>query len=68
MTTFIVEGRKFNAFQEAVTFAQAKAAEEDRSVDIKCDMQMDVTRVERKWVARMHPPGFQRVSAMDSVA
>ena len=68
MTEYIVEGRKFGKFYEAVAFAQSEAERLNRSIEIKCDISNDVTKVERRWVARMHPPGFQRVSAVESAA
>ncbi len=65
MTKFIVEGQVFPKFTAAVTYARILASEENRSVDIDCEIANDVTKVERKWVAKMHPPGFQRPTLLD---
>ncbi len=64
-TKFIVEGTEFAKFTDSVNYAHVLAAKEKRSVDIDCEISGDVTKVERKWVAKMHPPGFQRPSFMD---
>ena len=67
-TKFIVEGKMFPKFTESVNYARGLAAKDKRSVDIDCEISGDVTKVERKWVAKMHPPGFQRPSFMELVA
>ncbi len=64
-TKFIVEGKTFPKFTDSVNYASSLAAKEKRSVDINCEIANDVTKVERKWVAKMHPPGFQRPTLMD---
>ena len=64
-TKFIVEGTEFAKFTDSVNYARSLAAKEKRSVDINCEIANDVTKVERKWVAKMHPPGFQRPTLMD---
>ena len=64
-TKFIVEGTEFPKFTASVNYARSLAAKEKRSVDIDCEISVGVTKVERKWVAKMHPPGFQRPSFMD---
>ena len=64
-TTFIVEGTTFPKFTDSVNYAQEIAARDGRSVDIDCEIAHDVTKVERKWIAKMHPPGFQRPTLMD---
>lgn len=68
MTTFIVQGRRFNNRLEAIAFAQQQAEHLDRSVDVRAEVARDVTQVERVWVARMHPPGFVRNPAMEKTA
>ncbi len=65
MTKFIVEGKEFAKFTDSVNYAQSIAAKKKRSVDINCEISNDVTKVERKWVAKMHPPGFMRPTLMD---
>lgn len=65
MTKFIVEGKEFPKFTDSVNYARNLAAEKKRSVDIDCEIANDVTKVERKWVAKMHPPGFKRPTLMD---
>ena len=64
-TKFIVEGTEFAKFTDSVNYALDVAAKEERSVDIDCEISNDFTKVDRKWVAKMHPPGFQRPSFMD---
>ena len=64
-TEFIVEGTTFAKFTDSVNYARGIAAKEKRSVDIDCEISNDVTKVERKWVAKMHPPGFQRPTFLD---
>lgn len=67
-TKFVVEGKEFAKFTESVNYAQKIAAEKKCSVDIDCEISNDVTKVERKWVAKMHPPGFKRPAFVDLVA
>ena len=64
-TKFIVAGKSFPKFADSVKYAQELAERDGRSVDIDCEISNDVTKVERKWVAKMHPPGFQRPTLMD---
>lgn len=58
MVKYIVEGRHFLKPQEAITFAQRLAEEYDRSIDIEHEVHEPFVRVERRWMARMHPPGM----------
>lgn len=67
-TTFLVLGRRFDDRMEAVTFAQAEAERLDKSVDIKAEVEHSVTKVERSWIARMHPPGFTRTVPVEKTA
>lgn len=65
MTRYFVEGKEFPKFTESVNYARNLAAEKKRAVDIDCEISSDVTKVERKWVAKMHPPGFKRPTLLD---
>ena len=67
-TTFVVQGRKFGNMLEAIAFAEGQAKELDTSVDVNADVEEEKTEVRRMWVARMHPPGYQRPQAMDLTA
>lgn len=64
-TKFLVGKFSFVRFADSVDYARRLAETENRSVDIDCEISSDVTKVERKWVAKMHPPGFQRTTLMD---
>ncbi len=64
-TKFIVKGTEFTKFADAVDHARDLAVIDDCSIDIDCEIANDVTKVERKWVAKMHPPGFQRPTLLD---
>jgi len=64
-TKFIVAGATFTKFEAAANYAGALAERTNRSVDVDCEISNDVTKVERKWVAKMHPPGFTRPTLMD---
>jgi len=57
---FIVEGRRFKKHLHAITFARHLAKTQDRAVDVKADISTTVEKVERKWLATMHPPGVKR--------
>jgi len=59
MSTFIVEGRRFNRRLHAVTFAQTLACEYDRSVDVKVETTDFLYRKQRSWMCRMHPIGVK---------
>lgn len=65
MTKFFVEGTEFAKFTDSVNYARSVAVEKKRSIDIVCEIANDVTKVERKWVAKMHPPGFKRPTLLD---
>ncbi len=60
MTTYIVEGRRFTKHLHAVTYARHQAKSLGRAVDVRADIETEVTKTERKWVATMHPPGVKR--------
>lgn len=64
-TKFIVAGATFTKFENAANYASALAERTKKSVDVDCEISNDVTKVERKWVAKMHPPGFTRPTLMD---
>lgn len=64
-TKFIVAGKEFAKFTDSMNYARSLAAKEKQSVDINCEISDDVTKVERRWVAKMHPPGFTRPTLMD---
>ena len=60
MSTYIVEGRRFNRRLHAITFATTIACEMDRSVDVKVETVGMDNRRHRSWMCRMHPPGMKR--------
>jgi hypothetical protein len=60
MTTYIVEGRRFRKHLHAITFARHLAKIQDRAVEVIADVSTTVEKVDRKWLATMHPPGTKR--------
>lgn len=60
MSTYIVQGRRFNRRLHAVTFAAGLACEQGRSVDVKVEVKDFLGRYQRSWMCRMHPPGNLR--------
>lgn len=60
MSTYIVEGRRFNRRLHAVTFAQTLACEYGRSIEVKVEVKDFFGRFQRSWMCRMHPEGVQR--------
>lgn len=62
---FIVEGRSFTSRSHALIFAKHQAKLMDRSVEVKAEIEIDQPiRVERNWIATMHPPGTKVVTAI----
>lgn len=60
MSTYIVEGRRFDRRLHAVTFAQSMAFTSDRSIDVKVETTDLSGRRHRSWMCRMHPEGVKR--------
>ena len=60
MSTYIVEGRRFEDRLQATTLAARLAREADRSVDVKVETTDILRRKHRSWMCRMHPPGMLR--------
>jgi hypothetical protein len=60
MTTYIVEGRRFQKYLHAITFARHQAKTLGRGVEVRAEVEREVVKAERKWIATMHPPGTER--------
>jgi len=58
--TFIVEGRHFTKQLYAITYAQQRACETGRVVEVNAEATDLRGRHSRTWLCRMHPPGVKR--------
>jgi len=60
MTTFIVEGRRFQKNLHAVTYARHQAKLLNREVQVLSETSATTEKRERKWMATLYPPGTRK--------
>jgi len=62
MTTFIVEGRRFQKNLHAVTYARHQAKILNREVQVISETATPLEKRERKWMATLYPPGTRKTA------